>query len=379
MSKNKNINIISVDLGTNNLIIRVNDQIVYDQPSAIVFDIESGQVFIGAEALAMRGRTPSNKIFKSPLVNGVISDVNSLIALLIEIFVNIVQVHNRKIWKQRNFWKNSVVLVGIPSKIYRLDEEVISDALRGRHVPQIPLFSEKHKKYELFSEVMKAEKVVIMPNVKLASIGAGLPIWDTKGIFILDIGGGTADSAIISLGDIIIEDSTTSAGNSIDHAIHTYLEDKHYISVTPEETEEIKKIVGLPKIGEGTIEYIESPETTIEVYGKSLKTGNPDKIIIEKTEIESIIDIAMQPIVDLCFSIIQRAGTVFSRTIQNDGLYVTGGGALTKNLDQYLMEKLKIRNVWIANDPDKCTIYGTEIFELHKNDLFEKGFIRPSR
>lgn len=380
----KKINIISIDLGTKNLIIRVNEQTVYDQPSAIVFDTESGQVFIGEEAITMRDRTPANKIYKEPLVNGVISDVNALIALLTEIFINIVQVHNKKIWKQHNFWKNSVVLVGIPSKIYRLDEEVIKEALQGKHIARIPVFSERYKKYEVFSKVMRAERIIIVPSVKLAAIGAGLSIWDSQGVFLLDIGGGTSDCSIIALGDIILQDSITNAGNSIDEELIRYLEEKHYLSVTKEEAEAIKMRVGLPNI-EAEKTYANDGggfgeiDTTITIYGKSLKTGNPGKIVLEKDELEKIIAVAFEPIVELCKTIIYRSGTVFAKTIQQTGLVLTGGGALLKNIDSHLRHKLAIANVWISTEPDKCTIKGVQIFEMHKKDLYEKGFIRPSR
>ncbi|MDQ7982751.1 MAG: rod shape-determining protein [Spiroplasma sp.] len=372
----KNVNMVSIDLGTKNLIIKVNDQIVYDQPSIIVFDTESGQVFIGEEALHMRDKTPASKIVREPLANGVISDVNALIALLTEIFVNIVQVNNKKSWK-KGFWKNSVVLVAIPSKIYRLDEDVLKESLRGRHVPRIPLFSEKFNRYEYFTNIMSAKKIVIMPAVKLATIGAGVSIWDSQGVFLLDIGAGTSDCSIIATGDIIIQDSITVAGNAIDNDIKKYLEEMHYISITREQAENIKIEVGLNI--EGREDAAKEIDKQITIYGKSLKTGNPTKIILEKTEIQKIIIEAIEPIVDLAKSIILRSDASFARIIQENGLILTGGSALLKNIDVYLSQRLNLEKVLIAPEPKHAVIKGTEIFEMYKNDLYDKEYIRPSR
>ncbi len=372
----KNVNMVSIDLGTKNLIVKVNDQIVYDQPSIIVFDNESGQVFIGEEALTMRDKTPINKLVREPLANGVISDVNALIALLTEIFVNIVQVNNKKIWKRGNFWKNSVVLVAVPSKIYRLDEDVLRQALHGKQPARIPTFSEKFRRYEYFSKVMNAEKIVIMPAVKLATIGAGVSIWDSQGAFLLDIGAGTSDCSIVATGDIIVQDSVNVAGNTIDSAIQKYLEDVHYVSVTREQAENIKIEVGINIEGR---EDLKDVDKQITIYGKSLKSGNPTKIILQKEEIQKIIIEAIEPIVDLCKSIILRSATSFAKVIQENGLILTGGTSLLKNIDLYLSQRLNLEKVIIASEPKHSVIKGTEIYEMYKNDLYDKEYIRPSR
>lgn len=375
----RKINIISIDLGTKNLIIKVNDQVVFDQPSVIVFDTESGQTFIGDEAFYMRDSLPKTKILKEPLVNGVIADVNALIALLTEIFINIVQVHNKKIWKKNGFWKNSVVLIGIPSKICRLDEEVLKETLQGKHVARIPVFSEKFKRYEFFSNVMDAEKIIIVPDVKLAAIGAGLSIWDPQGVFLLDMGAGTSDCSILASGDVIIQDSITTAGNFIDTEIKRFLEEMHFLSISKKQAEDIKIQVGLPIFDQELAAKVQEVDTKITVYGKSLKTGNPEKIVLERSDIEAVIAQAIDPVVNLCKSIILRSSDSFAKTIQENGLVLTGGSALLKNIDSYLAQQLGLENVVVADNPLHCVIKGTEIYEMHKADLYEKGFIRPSR
>lgn len=376
----RKINIISIDLGTKNLIIKVNDQIVYDQPCMIVFDTESGQVFIGDEAERMADGLPSTRILKEPLINGVIADVNALVALLTEIFINIVQVNNKQIWTRSGFWKNSVVLIGIPSKIYRLDEDILKETLQGTHIAKIVGFSEKFQRYEFYSEVMNAEKIIIVPCVKLAAIGAGMSIWDPQGVFLLDIGAGTSDCAILASGDVIIQDSTHIAGNFIDNEIKKFLEQVHYISISKNEAEEIKIKVGLPDIRENQTEKeIEEFDSKITIYGKSMKSGNPEKIVLEKKEIEEVIAKSFEGIIELCKLIILRSADTFARTIHTNGLVLTGGTALLKNIDLYIANKLNLENVFVADNPLKCVIKGTEIYEMHKSDLFEKGFIRPSR
>lgn len=375
----RKINIISIDLGTKNLIIKVNDQVVFDQPSVIVFDTESGQTFIGDEAFYMRDSLPSTKIYKEPLVSGVIADINSLIALLTEIFINIVQVHNKKIWKKGGFWKNSVVLIGIPSKICRLDEEVLKETLQGKHVARIPVFSEKFNRYEFFSNVMNAERIIIVPDVKLAAIGAGLSIWDPQGVFLLDMGAGTSDCSILASGDVIIQDSVTVAGNFIDNEIKKYLEEMHYLSVSKKQAEEIKIQVGLPVLDEADAAKIQEIDTKIIIYGKSLKNGNPEKVVLERSDLEQVIARSIEPIVELCRSIILRSSDTFARTIHDSGLMLTGGTALLKNVESYLAKQLNLEQVVVAQEPMKCVIKGTEIYEMHKADLYEKGFIRPSK
>lgn len=368
----RKIKIVSIDLGTQNLIIKINDQIIYDQPSAIVFDTESGQAFIGDEAAQMRYSLPSTRMFREPMANGVIADTNALIALFTEIFINIVQVHNKKIWKQA-FWKDTVVLIGIPSKIARLDEEIIRETLEGKHVAVIPNYSDKFKRYELFSDVMKAEKIIIVPDVKLAAIGAGMSIWDTQGVFILDIGAGTSDCSILASGDVIVQDSTTVAGNFIDNEIRKYFEQMHYLSISQVQAEEIKIEVGLPD------EKLQDSDSKITLYGKSLKSGSPEKLALPRREIENVIAEAIEPIIDLCKLVIFRSTDSFAKSIQENGLVVTGGGALLKNINFYLAKKLNLQSVLIADEPEKCVIKGTEIYEMHKSDLYEKGYIRPSR
>ncbi|MGL5268560.1 MAG: rod shape-determining protein [Spiroplasma sp.] len=375
----RKINIVSVDLGTKNLIIKINGQIVYDQPSFIVFDNESGQIFIGDEALIMSDTLPDTRVFKEPLVNGVISDINALIALLTEIFVNIVQVHNKKIWKKQGFWTNSVVLIGIPSKICRLDEDILIETFQGKHVARIPIFSEKFKRYDFFSSVMNAEKVIIVPHVKLAAIGAGLSIWDSEGVFLLDIGAGTSDCSILASGDVIIQDSIPFAGNFIDNEIKKYFEEMHYLAVSRRQAEEIKFQVGLPNEEFEAVSDIQDMDNNITIYGKSLKTGAPERLIIEKSKVEQLIAQAFEPVVELCKGIILRSSESFAKTIQSNGLVLTGGGALLKNVGPYLLKRLNLENVFIADDPLKCVIKGTEIYEMHKHDLYDKGFIRPSK
>lgn len=374
----RKINIVSIDLGTKNLIIKVNDHIVYDQSSLIVFDTESGQVFIGDEALSMRDSLPLTRILREPLQNGVIADVNALVALLTEIFINIVQVHNKQIWK-KDFWKHSVVLIGIPSKIYRLDEDVLKETLQGQHQARIPMFSEKFKRYELFNNVMNASKIVMVPSVKLAAIGAGLSLWDHVGVFVLDIGAGTSDASILASGDVILQDSIPIGGENIDEDIKKYFETMHYLSISKAQAEEIKIKVGLPIIDSQLAAKVYELDTKLTIYGKSLKTGAPEKVIVERSEIEQVIAHAVEPIIELAKTIILRSPDNFSKTIQENGLVLTGGSALLQNIEAYFVKCLNLNRVVVVDNPLKATIKGTEIYEVHKRDLYEKGYIRPSK
>lgn len=365
---NEDISIVSLDLGTRNLIVRVNGKVVYSQPSAIVFDTENGEVFIGDNALTMKEKTPANKIFREPMANGVISDNNALIALLTEIFTQIIDVKSEKTWE------NSVVLVAIPSKVYKLDRTVLREILQGKKVAKIPIYSDKFpKRYNISNEsVMKAEKVVIVPEVKLAAIGAGESLWSARGVFILDIGGGTSDCAILSSGEVIVQDSIPIAGNAIERNIKEHFEKIHYLSLSSEEAEKAKISAGIWIDGE------KDSENKITIHGKSTKTKKPEKIVVPKQEVARAVTEAFAPIVDLCSDIIDKAGPAFSEMIMKDGLTITGGGALLENITTYLKKCLNLEHVVSANTPRQCVIKGTEVYETHKQDLFEKGFIRPS-
>jgi len=166
------------------------------------------------------------------------------------------------------------------------------------------------------------------------------------------------------------------AGNTIDSAIQKYLEDMHYVSVTREQAENIKIEVGINIEGRDDLKEIDKQ---ITIYGKSLKTGTPTKIILQKAEIQKIIIESIEPIVDLCKSIILRSAASFAKVIQENGLILTGGTSLLKNIDVYLSQRLNLEKVIIAPEPKHSVIKGTEIYEMYKNDLYDKEFIRPSR
>ncbi len=365
---NQDVNIVSLDLGTRNLIVRVNGRIVYSQPSAIVFDTENGEVFIGEAALLMKEKTPANKIFREPMANGVISDNNALIALLTEIFTQIIDVKAEKIWE------NSVALVAIPSKVYKLDRTVLREILQGKKIAKIPIYSDKFpNRYNASNEsVMKAEKVVIVPEVKLAAIGAGESLWDASGVFILDIGGGTSDCAILSSGEVIVQDSIPIAGNAIERSIKEHFEKMHYISLSSMEAEKTKISAGIWIDGE------KDSENKITIHGKSTKTKKPEQITVPKQEVARVVTEAFEPIVALCNDIIDKAGPAFSEMIMKDGLTITGGGALLENITTYLKKRLNLEHLVSANNPRECVIRGTQAYETHKQDVYEKGFIRPS-
>lgn len=365
---NQDVNIVSLDLGTRNLIVRVNGRVVYSQPSAIVFDTENGEVFIGEAALLMKEKTPANKIFREPMANGVISDNNALIALLTEIFTQIIDVKAEKIWE------NSVALVAIPSKVYKLDRTVLREILQGKKIAKIPIYSDKFpNRYNANNEsVMKAEKVVIVPEVKLAAIGAGGALWDASGVFILDIGGGTSDCAILSSGEVIVQDSIPIAGNDIECSIKEHFEKMHYISLSSMEAEKTKISAGIWIDGE------KDSENKITIHGKSTKTKKPEQITVPKQEVARVVTEAFEPIVALCSDIIDKAGPAFSEMIMKDGLTITGGGALFEKITTYLKKRLNLEHVVSANNPRECVIRGTQAYETHKQDVYEKGFIRPS-
>lgn len=195
----------------------------------------------------------------------------------------------------------------------------------------------------------------------------------------LDTGAGTSDCSILASGDVILQDSVSVAGNFIDKEIQKYLEGTHYLSISQKQAEEIKKQVGLPPLDNEDADRVQEVDPTITIYGKSLKSGNPAKIVLERGLIEEVIAQAFEPVVELCKSVIVRSSDAFAQTIYEKGLVITGGTALLKNIEKYLAKRLELDNVVSDSDPMKCVIKGTSIYEMHKVDLYKNGYIRPSK
>lgn len=314
---------IGIDLGTTNLLMCLNNSgVIVDEPSIITVDASTKKcIAAGIEAREMIGRTPKSMICIRPLKDGVVADYEAT-DMMLNYFL---KKCNLKGWFKRN-----VILICHPTKITSVEKNAIRDcAYRAG-----------------------AKKVYLEEEPKVAAVGAGLEIGKPSGNMVLDIGGGTSDIAVLSLGDIVCSTSIKVAGNRLSHDIieGVRLHKKMYIG---EQTgDEIKQKIG-------TAIKMENPEV-ITVSGRDVETGLPHTIEINSNEVESYIHDSLQEIIHATKTILEITPPELASDIVQRGLVCTGGGSLLHGLDELLKQELKIP-VYIAENALHCVVDGCNI------------------
>ncbi|HHZ03130.1 MAG TPA: rod shape-determining protein [Tissierellia bacterium] len=325
---------IGIDLGTSNTLVYVSNKgIVTNEPSVVAINTVSKEVCaVGNDAKAMLERTPKNIMAIRPLQNGVIADFQ-LTRAMVQYFI-------AKTLNKKRFIKSNIVIsvpVGVTSIERRAVEEVAYDA--------------------------GARKVKLVEEPMAAAIGAGLPVDQPIGNMIVDIGGGTTEIAVISLGGIVESDSLRTAGDDIDINIRDYIKNKYKMDIGLVTAEKIKIALGNASeeyYEEKDSKYIEVEDETeeitvlapteMEIRGRDIVSGLPLKITITNDEIrESIIE-TINSIVNAIKRVLERTPPELSSDIYSNGIYLTGGGALLKGLDIYIKQETGI-NVFIADNP----------------------------
>lgn len=311
---------IGIDLGTATVIAYVKGKgIILREPSVVAVDNNTGDVVaVGEEARRMLGRTPGNIVATRPLREGVISDY-TVTEKMLKYFIN--KVGGKTLFAPR-------IMICIPSRVTEVEKKAVIDAATNAG----------------------ARKVYLIEEPIAAAIGAGIDISKPCGNMVVDIGGGTTDIAVISLGGSVVSTSIKVAGDKFDEYVSKYIKKKYNLAIGERTAEELKVNVGCvyPKI----------QDVEMDVRGRDLTTGLPTTITIHSSEMLEALQEPALMIVDAVHSVLERTPPELAADISDKGIYMTGGGCLIDGLDKLLQEKTGI-NVMIAQDTVSCVALGT--------------------
>lgn len=314
---------IGIDLGTANVLIHVKGKgIVLNEPSVVAVDKKTGKVLaVGEEARRMVGRTPGNIVAIRPLRDGVIADFDVTEAML-KHFINKLNL--------KGFLSKPRILICCPTNITSVEQKAIREA----------------------AEKSGGKKVYLEEEPKVAAIGAGMDIFQPSGNMVVDIGGGTTDIAVLSMGDIVTSESIKVAGDVFDNDILQYIKRQYKLLIGERTAEDIK-------INIGTV-WPESRNESMEIRGRDMVTGLPRTITINSDEIARALHESVSMIVQSAKNVLEKTPPELSADIIDRGVIITGGGALLHGMDQLLIEELKVP-VFIAENPMDCVAIGTGI------------------
>lgn len=318
---------IAVDLGTANTLIVYNDEIVVDEPSIIAIDRDTNRLHaVGDEALRMEGRTPDNIRVIRPLKDGVIADFQAAELMLVE-FLR--KMNN----SQRSLFPPSLkVVVCIPSGITEVEERAVRDS----------------------TEQAGARDVRLIYEPMAAAIGIGLDVLEPDGNIVVDIGGGTSEIAVISLGGIVQQTSIKTAGDEFTQDIVDYIRREHNMSIGNRAAELVKINVGAAMVD------IPNPPEPYEVRGRDLISGIPKAITVTHDEIAEALDKSISQVEVAVLNALEKTPAELSADIYKSGVYLAGGGSLLRGLDKRLHQKTKLQ-IHIAEDPLRAVARGTAV------------------
>ena len=324
---------IGIDLGTANVLIYIKGQgIVLNEPSVVAIDSDTKRpLAVGSEAREMLGRTPGKVMAIKPMKDGVIADFETT-EIMLNYFIKKVN--------GKSFFQRPRILICCPSNITQVEKNAIKEA----------------------AERTGARKVFLEEEPKVAAIGAGLDISKPSGNMVIDIGGGTTDIAILSLGGIVESASIRVAGNAFDNDIVKYIKDKYKLLVGERTAEEIKITIGTVFPG--------SKNDKMEVRGRDLVTGLPHTITLTSEEVEEGLRESVYTIIHAVKGILEQTPPELSADIIDKGIVLTGGGSLVDGFNQLLAQELKVP-VFTAESPLTCVAEGTGIM-LDNINMIEK-------
>lgn len=315
---------IGIDLGTASVLVYVNGKgVVLKEPSVVAIDRDTKSIrAIGEEARLMLGRTPGNIVAVRPLRQGVISDY-TVTEKMIKYFV-------RKALGRRTL-KKPRISICVPSGVTEVEKKAVEEATFAAGAREVHLIEEP----------------------VAAAIGAGIDISKPCGNMIVDVGGGTSDIAVISLGGTVVHTSIKIAGDDFDEAIVRYMKKKHNLLIGERTAEEIKIQIGTT--------YPIPEEESMEVRGRNLLTGLPKTVTVTSTETEAALQEATGQIVEAVIAILEQTPPELSADVLDRGIVLTGGGAMLRGLEEMIAERTGI-NTMTAEDPLKAVAVGTGQF-----------------
>jgi rod shape-determining protein MreB len=318
---------LGIDLGTANTLVSVRGKgIVIREPSVIARHKKTKKILaIGAEAKKMLGKTPQTIEAIRPLRDGVISDFDATAAMLKHYIRFVHESPKRSLLPKIPRPK---VVIGIPSGVTEVERRAVQEA----------------------AILAGSREAYLIEEPMAAAIGAGLPIQESSGSFICDIGGGTSEIAVLSMGGIVVGRSIRTAGDEMDEAIVAYLRLKHSLLIGEKTSEEIK-------IAIGSAYPIDKTERQTVVRGRSVETGLPTSVRLSESDIREAISPVIHEIIDALAQTIEDAPAEMMSDIIEHGIVLTGGGALIRGIDKLVATELKMP-VWIADDPLTTVVRG---------------------
>lgn len=312
---------IGMDLGTSNILLTIKGKgIVLNEPAVVAINRQTNQIVAtGHEAKEMLGRTPEQIRAVRPMKDGVIADFTAAQLMIKNIIT--------KVCKRYNAGRPRVV-VGVPSGITEVEERAVEEAVAQAG----------------------AREVYLIEEPMAAAIGAGMDVAEPTGNMIVDIGGGTTEIAVISLGGIVVSDSIKIAGDLMDEEIINYIKNNLNLAIGETTAEQVKLELGcaIPLV----------TQKTMEIRGRELTTGLPENKIVTSEQIQEAMQSSIEKIIDLVKSTLEKTPPELASDIVERGIVLTGGGALIKGIDTLIAQKIEIP-VYIAERPLDCVANGT--------------------
>ena len=312
---------VGIDLGTANVLVYIKGKgIVLSEPSVVAINKDTDEILaVGEDARQMLGRTPANIVAIRPLRDGVVSDYD-ITERMLKYFI-------KKTCGSGRFFKPRI-MVCVPSGVTEVEKRAVREA----------------------AEHAGAKEAFLMEEPVAAAIAAGIDISKPDGVMVIDIGGGTTDIAVISLGGIVASTSVKMAGDKFDDAIIMYMRKQHKLYIGERTAEELKTTIGTA--------YPREEVVVQECRGRDLVTGLPKSVDVTSEEMMEALEEPLQTICDAVHDVLERTPPELAADISNSGIIITGGGALLYGIDKRIEERTGIK-VIIADDPKSCVAIGT--------------------
>jgi rod shape-determining protein MreB len=325
---------VGIDLGTANVLVYIKGKgIVLNEPSVVAIRDETNEILaVGEEARKMLGRTPANIIAGRPLKDGVISDYD-VTERMLKYFIR-KSCGGSKLFRPR-------IMICVPSGVTEVEKRAVIEA----------------------ATQAGGKSVYLMEEPVAAAIGAGLDITGPDGKMVIDIGGGTSDVAVISLGTIVTSQSVKVAGDSLDDAIIKYMRKEHKLYIGERTAEQMKMTVGTA--------FPREQQAVFECKGRDLVTGLPKAVNVTSDEMLEALDEPLQTICEAVHQVLEKTPPELAADISTDGIVITGGGALLDGIDKRIKKRTGI-DVYIADEPKNCVAIGTGK-ALNSLGALEKG------
>lgn len=314
---------VGIDLGTANTLVFVKGKgIVLREPSVVAKNTKTGDIVaVGNDAKNMIGRTPGSIVAIRPMKEGVIADFDITTAMI--------QYYLKQALKNSGSnWKKSNVMICVPYGITSVEQRAVIDAARQAG----------------------AKEAFTIEEPFAAAIGADLPVWDPTGSMVVDIGGGTTEVAVISLGGIVTSESVRIAGDAMDQSIISYIRKTYNLTIGERTAEQVKIEIGTARV--------DDIDETMDIRGRDLVTGLPKTITISASEISESLREAIAAIIDGVKKTLEKTPPELSADVMERGIVLTGGGALLKNIDKVISDETNMP-VFIAENPLDCVAMGT--------------------